>query len=42
VSEAIWQFLVHFKYLFDPNTGLFFHRKDGGHNFAGALWARGK
>jgi unsaturated rhamnogalacturonyl hydrolase len=44
VSEAIRQFLVHLKYLFDPATGLFFHGwtfEDGGHNFARALWARG-
>jgi len=44
MSEAIRQFLVHIKYLFDPATGLFFHGwafEDGGHNFARALWARG-
>jgi unsaturated rhamnogalacturonyl hydrolase len=44
VSEAIRQFLVHIKYLFDPVSGLFFHGwtfEDGGHNFARALWARG-
>lgn len=44
VDEAIHQFLLHIKYLFDPTTGLFFHGwtfEDGGHNFARARWARG-
>jgi unsaturated rhamnogalacturonyl hydrolase len=44
VAEAKRQFLIHIKYLFDTRTGLFFHGwtfEDGGHNFAGALWARG-
>jgi unsaturated rhamnogalacturonyl hydrolase len=44
VAEAKRQFLLHVQYLFDPETGLFFHGwtfADGGHNFARARWARG-
>ncbi|KAK2772106.1 hypothetical protein FQN53_004785 [Emmonsiellopsis sp. PD_33] len=50
VEEAKRQFLIHFTYLFDRETGLFFHGwqfelNDGklglGHNFANARWARG-
>ena len=44
VAEAKRQFLIHIQYLFDTKTGLFFHGwtfKDGGHNFANALWGRG-
>jgi unsaturated rhamnogalacturonyl hydrolase len=44
VEEAKRQFLLHIKYLFDPQTGLFFHGwtfENGGHNFARARWARG-
>lgn len=51
VAEAKKQFLLHVQYLFDAETGLFFHgwefNKPGagggklGHNFAKALWARG-
>ncbi len=49
VDEAVRQFLMHIKYLFDPSTGLWFHgwqfNEDGskavGHNYARALWARG-
>jgi unsaturated rhamnogalacturonyl hydrolase len=43
VEEAKRQFLVHIKYLFDTQTGLWFHGWDfnGRHNFARALWARG-
>ena len=44
VEEAKRQFLLHIKYLFDTQTGLFFHGwtfEDGGHNFARARWARG-
>ncbi|KAL1640821.1 hypothetical protein SLS58_006644 [Diplodia intermedia] len=50
VDEAKRQFLVHMQFLFDKDTGLFFHgwqfernSKDGGlgHNFARARWARG-
>ncbi|GFF46494.1 glycosyl hydrolase family 88, putative [Aspergillus udagawae] len=44
VAEAKRQFLVHIKYLFDTQTGLWFHGwtfEEGGHNFARARWARG-
>ncbi|ORY11493.1 Six-hairpin glycosidase-like protein [Clohesyomyces aquaticus] len=53
IEEAKRQFLLHCQYLFDPETGLFFHgwkfnsdeesKKTGklGHNFARARWARG-
>jgi unsaturated rhamnogalacturonyl hydrolase len=44
VEEAKLQFLIHIQYLFDPESGLFFHGwtfADGGHHFAMALWARG-
>lgn len=44
VEEAKRQFLLHIKYLFDPQTGLWFHGwtfEEGGHNFARARWARG-
>jgi unsaturated rhamnogalacturonyl hydrolase len=44
VEESKRQFLLHIKYLFDTQTGLFFHGwtfEDGGHNFARARWARG-
>ncbi|OCT49582.1 hypothetical protein CLCR_07314 [Cladophialophora carrionii] len=49
VEEAKRQFLLHIQYLYDPQTGLFFHgwEFDGsatggvGHNFARARWARG-
>jgi unsaturated rhamnogalacturonyl hydrolase len=43
VEEAKRQFLVHIKYLFDTQSGLWFHGWDfnGRHNFARALWARG-
>ncbi|KIM96045.1 glycoside hydrolase family 105 protein [Oidiodendron maius Zn] len=44
VEEAKRQCLLHIKYLFDTQTGLFFHGwtfEDGGHNFARARWARG-
>ncbi|EXJ83403.1 hypothetical protein A1O1_07025 [Capronia coronata CBS 617.96] len=49
VEEAKRQFLLHIQYLYDPQTGLFFHgwqfddRAPGGlgHNFARARWARG-
>lgn len=43
IQESIQQFLVHIKYLTDPQTGLFFHGwtfKSNDH-FAKALWARG-
>ena len=44
VEEAKRQFLIHIQYLFETKSGLFYHGwtfKDGGHNFAGALWGRG-
>jgi unsaturated rhamnogalacturonyl hydrolase len=43
IEEAIHQFLVHIKYLFDRETGLWFHGWTfmGRHNFARARWARG-
>ncbi|KAJ5933555.1 hypothetical protein N7454_005884 [Penicillium verhagenii] len=44
IAEAKKQLLVHVKYLCDPKSGLFYHGwtfEDGGHNFAGAKWARG-
>lgn len=43
VQESISQFLVHLKYLTDPETGLFFHGFTflERHHFARARWARG-
>ncbi|MDZ4135129.1 MAG: glycoside hydrolase family 88 protein [Paracoccaceae bacterium] len=43
LDEAIRQFLVHARYLSDPETGLWFHGWTfaGRHNFARARWARG-
>lgn len=43
VQESIRQFLVHLKYLTDPETGLFIHgwTFNGNHHFARALWGRG-
>ncbi|ETI27158.1 hypothetical protein G647_09840 [Cladophialophora carrionii CBS 160.54] len=49
VEEAKRQFLLHIQYLYDPQTGLFFHgwqfdesaAGGVGHNFARARWARG-
>jgi unsaturated rhamnogalacturonyl hydrolase len=53
INEAKYQFLLHCQYLFDHETGLFFHgwkfyneedqEREGklGHNFARARWARG-
>ncbi|GAP90220.1 putative glycoside hydrolase family 105 protein [Rosellinia necatrix] len=46
VDEAKRQFLLHLQYLFDAQTGLFFHgwtfvEGGVGHNFARARWARG-
>lgn len=42
-DEAITQFLVHTRYLSDPQTGLWFHgwTFEGRHHFARARWARG-
>ena len=43
VDEALYQFLLHIRYLSDTQTGLWFHGWcfDGRHNFARASWARG-
>ena len=43
VDEAQRQFLVHARYLSEPETGLWFHgwTFKGRHNFARARWARG-
>lgn len=43
IDEAIYQFLIHIKYLADKKTGLWYHgwnfqKRD---NFAGAFWGRG-
>ena len=43
IDEAQYQFLLHAKYLADPQTGLWYHgwTFNGRHNFAGAFWGRG-
>ena len=43
IDEAQKQFLLHAKYLSDPQTGLWYHgwTFNGCHNFAGAFWGRG-
>lgn len=43
ISEAHYQYLVHIRFLSDPQTGLFFHgwTFEGRHNYAKARWARG-
>lgn len=43
IDEAQYQFLLHAKYLADPETGLWYHgwTFNGNHNFAGAFWGRG-
>lgn len=43
IEEAIYQFLIHTKYLVDPKTGLWYHgwTFNGNHNFVKALWGRG-
>lgn len=43
VDEAVYQFLIHIKYLADKKSGLWYHgwTFKGNHNFADALWARG-
>jgi unsaturated rhamnogalacturonyl hydrolase len=43
VEEAKRQFLVHIKYLYDKNRGLFFHGWDfnGMHNYGAVHWGRG-
>lgn len=42
-DEAVYQFLLHTKYLADKKTGLWYHgfTFHGNHNFAGAFWGRG-
>lgn len=42
-AEAEKQFLLHAKYLADPQTGLWYHgwTFNGCHHFAGAFWGRG-
>lgn len=43
IDEAVYQFLVHARYLSDPASGLWYHGWTfaGRHNFARAFWARG-
>ena len=43
IDEAEKQFLLHEKYLADPETGLWYHgwTFNGRHNFARAFWGRG-
>ncbi len=43
IEEATHQFLLHAKYLSDPETGLWYHGWcfHGRHNFARAFWGRG-
>ena len=43
IEEAQYQFLLHAKYLADPETGLWYHGWcfNGRHNFAEAFWGRG-
>ncbi|NTJ44463.1 glycoside hydrolase family 105 protein [Agrobacterium larrymoorei] len=43
IDEAVYQFMVHARYLSDPVTGLWYHgwTFNGRHNFANAFWARG-
>lgn len=43
IDEAVYQFVLHARYLSDPATGLWYHgwTFEGRHNFAGAFWARG-
>lgn len=43
IDEAEKQFLLHAKYLADPETGLWYHgwTFNGNHNFAAAFWGRG-
>jgi unsaturated rhamnogalacturonyl hydrolase len=43
LDEAVRQFLIHIKYLYDRQSGLWFHGWTfaGRHHFARALWARG-
>jgi unsaturated rhamnogalacturonyl hydrolase len=43
VEEAAYQFLVHIRYLADPESGLWFHgwSFEGRHHFGKTRWARG-
>lgn len=43
IEEAVYQFLIHSKYLIDSKTSLWFHGWTflDRNNFAGALWGRG-
>jgi len=43
IEESVRQFLLHIKYLRDPETGLLFHAWSflGRHNFGRVRWARG-
>ena len=43
IEEAQYQFLLHAKYLADPETGLWYHgwTFNGHHTCAGAFWGRG-
>lgn len=43
IDEALHQVLIHIKYLYDKNTGLFYHgwTFNGRHNFGGIFWCRG-
>ncbi|WP_018887783.1 glycoside hydrolase family 88/105 protein [Paenibacillus massiliensis] len=42
-QESLHQLLLHIKYLYDKNTGLFYHgwHFTGRHNFSEAFWCRG-
>jgi unsaturated rhamnogalacturonyl hydrolase len=43
VEEAVYQFMVHARFLAEPRNGLWYHgwTFNGRHNFANAFWARG-
>ncbi|EJZ18883.1 glycoside hydrolase family 88 protein, partial [Rhizobium sp. Pop5] len=43
IDEAVYQFVIHTRYLSDPVSGLWYHgwTFNGRHNFANAFWARG-
>lgn len=43
IDEAVYQFILHARYLSDPKSGLWYHGWTflGRHNFAAAFWARG-
>ncbi len=42
-DEALYQFLIHSRFLSDPKTSLWYHgwSFEGNHNYAGAFWGRG-